>query len=871
MYAFILTACFTEIPQKQFPSEVTIISPSEEYRDQVENPYSVGSFIPFEFLIVDPDSDMNNIVVMLSSNIDGTLYQGSPDAEGNVSVLLASLSSGEHQISISAEDEQNYVTQSFSIGLNNPPPSPEVTILPENPTTSDDLYVDILVLDDEDGDDISYKIEWLFGGVLQEGESEIYLSSEFTTKDERWYVRVTPSDPYGEGEGASTSVIIGNAAPQFTSVSISPEEVYNDQTIECVTQVNDLDGDSIELSYRWELLSNGDTVDLGESSEILLARPNEISPNDRVYCYVTAEDDEQMVEEEAQVLISNRSPEITDLIILPASEIRAGTTLQCIGLGADFDGDAFDISYQWRAGEDDPTGALLGIGENLVLTTGNVVKGENVTCFVSIEDEHGAAITSTSSVEVENSPPYMDFVVLSPSNPTMNDDLFCYANATDIDTADTVTLDYQWMVNGVPIVNSTDTIPASSGAISYLDEVTCNVTPSDTVDNGESMSYTVQIENSVPQITSIELSPDPIYTDTMLTAIVETNDSDGHIVNLNYSWYVDGVLVKYGVYNNLEGELYFDKNQSIYVSVLASDNLDQVVAQSATISVQNSPPIAPVIELSEYSPSDEHLICEVVSPSTDLDGDEIDYQYEWWDSQQQLTSGLLSTNWIDDTVSSSFTVLDDQYICTVTASDGEDSVNASTETTIVACPLEYSFSIEEDLSNIYAPEPCWEIGKTETLPPSNFSQFITTGTSGEIEYFCLDDACVAHNPTTETVPYNYAHFPAGAVAFHPDTGPLLYSGFRWQAPTNGTCQVIFEFYGITSYATAHTDVNVYLYQEDIQQNSTLLDEVAVVGYQIPQVIDLSIPVLTGDFLYVVVEGDYTYDWLGVRGDIFCVF
>ena len=872
MYLFILSACFTEFPERDFPPVITILSPSEEYRDQIDNPYNVGSFIPFEFLVVDPDSKLNTVTVVLSSNIDGTLYQGVPNADGNLSILLATLSAGEHQISISAEGDQNYISETFGIALNTPPPAPILTMLPEYPTTEDDLYVDILLVDDLDGDDVSFNVEWLRGGIIQPEEDSIYLPSDLTNKEERWYVRVTPSDSFGEGESISTSVIIGNAAPQFTSVSLSPEEVYNDQPILCESQVSDIDGDSIEISYRWELFSNGITVDLDESSELLLGRPNEISPNDRVYCHVTADDGEQLIEKEDQILIGNRNPEITDIIILPTSEIRAGTTLECIALGTDSDGDSFDFTYKWRKGADDTSGSLLAVGETLVLTTENVVKGEYVTCFATVEDIYGAASTSTSIAVVENTPPSMTFAVLSPSNPTTSDDILCYASAEDIDSTDTVTLEYQWSINGLPIVNSTDTLPSSSG-FSFSDLVTCSVTPTDSFDNGAPMSETIQIENNAPQINSIEINPESIYTDSQVTATVDTNDPDGDTVSLTYMWYVDGALVQSGIYNNLDGDLYFDKNQSIYVDVIVSDSYDSTAETSASVSVQNSPPSEPEIYLSEYSINDDQVLCEIVTPSTDLDGDDIDYLFEWHNSQLLLTSGMINTNWVDDTVASSSTHLDDQFTCTVSASDGQDSVSTSTETSIIACELSYSYSIEEDLSDIYAPDPCWEIGKTDTLPPVSFSDFVNMGTdSTQMIYNCLSSACVAHNPTDETVYYSYGYFPGGAVAFHPDdTGITMYPGFRWTAPTNGTCQLTIEVYGITSYATASTDVNVLLYQLDAQQNISLLGEAFVNGYQNPEEFDLLIPVSSGDLIYLLVEGNSHYDWLGVRGDISCVY
>jgi hypothetical protein len=62
-----------------------------------------------------------------------------------------------------------------------------------------------------------------------------------------------------------------------------------------------------------------------------------------------------------------------------------------------------------------------------------------------------------------------------------------------------------------------------------------------------------------------------------------------------------------------------------------------------------------------------------------------------------------------------------------------------------------------------------------------------------------------------------------------------------------------------------------LYQQDAQQNISLLGEAFVNGYQNPEEFDLLIPVSSGDLIYLQVEGNSHYDWLGVRGDISCVY
>ena len=868
MYFTLLLSCFPELPDRNFPPFVQVLSPNIEEMDADLVPYNVGSDIPFEFQIMDMDSDYFELDVILYSSIDGQLYQGAPDSSGNIQIVTT-LSAGMHYLNLTVRDEANITSESFQITVNTPPPSPIVTIIPNNPTTEDDLYVDIQSLDDAEDDDVIYSIEWLRGGIVEPNQSSVDLEASLTSKDERWYVRVTPSDGYTEGDPAEASVIIANSPPVIHSISINPEDVFNDSLLTCETSTSDINNDSISIDYHWKLWSNGTMFDLTGNSSQFVAYPSEIQPNDRVYCQAEVDDGDTVTASEAQVLIQNRTPIVTELLVLSDSNVRSGASLNCLALGNDPDVGQTEWSFQWRSGVDDVSGSLLGITPALELTPQNATKGEGITCFATITDEFGLSNTSSSHVVVENTPPTMNFVLLSPILPTAEDDIFCYAGAEDSDPLDTVTLEYQWYVNGLPIAPTTDTLSASDGYYSYLDEITCTVVPSDATDVGDGMSNTVQINNSPPQIYSVDIEPADIYTDTTAIAIVNVQDPDDQPVSLTYTWYVDESLIQTGIYNYLDGTDHFDKGQSIRVEVFATDSVAQSSSVSSLVYAQNSPPLPPEVYLSEYSLIDNSLYCEMVEPAIDLDGDTINYVYSWENSQGYLSSGLLTTEHVDDTVSTASLTLAEQYICTVTADDGDVSVTTQVDTTMSACDVKSIYDVEEDLRNIYNPSSCWEIGKTHALPPESFSPFLTSGNNSGIDTYCFDHACAGHNTTDTTVFYNYALFPANSIAFHSDTN--INSGFRWQAPINGDCQVDIQLIGYTSYLTASTNANVSLYHADSDGTISLLDSKQVQGFQIPEDFDVSVEVSSGDYIYLLSSGSWIYNWLGVVGDISCFF
>ena len=65
-----------------------------------------------------------------------------------------------------------------------------------------------------------------------------------------------------------------------------------------------------------------------------------------------------------------------------------------------------------------------------------------------------------------------------------------------------------------------------------------------------------------PKIENVTLSPDPIYTNDLVTATVDAYDSAGDTID-HFQWYVDGIEVKSGLGGTLDGVDYFDKEQEI--------------------------------------------------------------------------------------------------------------------------------------------------------------------------------------------------------------------------------------------------------------------------------------------------------------------
>ena len=136
------------------------------------------------------------------------------------------------------------------------------------------------------------------------------------------------------------------------------------------------------------------------------------------------------------------------------------------------------------------------------------------------------------------------------------------------------------------------------------------------------------ISNSPPELTSIELTPDPLTTDDLLSATPYATDADGDSVTHSYSWAVNGTATG-------DSTATFDvstttRGDSITCTVTPSDGTDTDTAMtSAAATVGNALPSISSASVSPSAPTaDETLTCSY-SGFSDPDGDSDSSTYEW--------------------------------------------------------------------------------------------------------------------------------------------------------------------------------------------------------------------------------------------------
>lgn len=94
----------------EFVPEIEIISPS------IPSEFSLHDKVAFSFNIKDNDSQAQDLKVVVSSSINGKIFESNPDFLNNVKFETSSLSGGTHQITVNVTDQDNFTsTKTFAV------------------------------------------------------------------------------------------------------------------------------------------------------------------------------------------------------------------------------------------------------------------------------------------------------------------------------------------------------------------------------------------------------------------------------------------------------------------------------------------------------------------------------------------------------------------------------------------------------------------------------------------------------------------------------------------------------------------------------------------------------------------------------------
>ncbi len=296
------------------------------------------------------------------------------------------------------------------------------------------------------------------------------------------------------------------------------------------------------------------------------------------------------------------------------------------------------------------------------------------------QDDEDSGLPTTAAAVTVNTPPVVHSVSISPAEPSVSDTLICDVGLiTDADS-DPTTHTVGWSVNGIDVGVAEPSLEASWFARG--DEVQCVVTPHDGREPGlERISAEVVIQNSLPLITEVALSPLTATTNTRLNADVAAFDADADTLTLEFTWFVNGDPVT-ETSASLDGLVYFSRDDEVHLSVTAFDGFGiSAPLETTPIVIGNSVPSAPTLRITPEEPAAgvESLTCVLDAPAVDDDGDDVAYTFTWL-RDGEVFGATTDTTHEGDTVPGHVTWAGEEWTCLVSAADdistSEEAIDA---------------------------------------------------------------------------------------------------------------------------------------------------------------------------------------------------
>jgi alpha-tubulin suppressor-like RCC1 family protein len=549
-----------------------------------------------------------------------------------------------------------------------------------------------------------YQYRWLTDGIPEGFNTEkvpsVDVEGTDTLKDGQvWTVEVTPILNGVPGPVSSAAVTI-NTRPTVTVVLMqngveiseaNPGSANEDlkatvfdssgQLTDCGTIADVDDGDSSTCTIEWTYREAGGTDEpwAPTTSDDFSVPRHLIDIGDTWTATVTAWTELGEGLDEGEIVWHEAMDDWTFDSLLPT--VDEGPTVM-----ADEDGDGIGETPEITAGDPvyceytllDPNDFvnspnLEGIVEWHVIeaSTGNdlpkgedqplkdeFVKTDKVYCTVTAydptaPDELGVPVDSPH-VEVINAPPTLTMIGINPDTPNGGDDLVCENTTFDEDAGDTVTVTYEWTIDGN--ANSTTVKTLLSGQTNVGNQILCNATPVDNdptpASGNMEPSDTVTVINGIPEAQNvrIENTTDMDNDGDILTAVREDTlsceydyyDPDGINEDPNkreFSWTINSQATSYNNQMLAEG---FIGGDLVECTVTTHDGTVSGDPASASITITNKTPeltSAPIIP----DPPLTDSVLAVDYTATDDEEDSITFgQLDWYVNgflEQSLSDG----------------------------------------------------------------------------------------------------------------------------------------------------------------------------------------------------------------------------------------
>lgn len=652
--------------------------------------FAEGDLIALQGVVGDDDSPPTDLSA--AWRVDGVdACAAAPAAADGDTRCEVTLEVGEHEVSLVVEDPGGQAaSDTVNIRVEaTEPPSASITAPADGATVvaGDLVSLQGVVADLEDGAS-ELSAWWTVDGdrlevdVTVDSDGDVTASTTFTEAAEH-SLTLHVEDTDGKTASDTVTLTVQAAAGSPTCSIDSPGDdtvVDFEEGADFTATVADPDQSPETLTVTWTSDFQGylgsSTADSAGSIEF---SPTLEQADHTVSMVVT--DDSGLTCSDYVTVIVDAAPAIEVLSPTSGGTVQEGDAVVVSVSVTDDRDDDEDLTVTWRSSLDGALGSGTPDSDGDLEFSLSLSVGSH-TLTVTATDSNGFVATDTVSVTV-NGRPSTPVVSISPPSPLSDDALTASLSTSSTDPeGGTVSYSYAWTRDGDSTGRTSATVPASATSKDELWVVT--VIASDR-DGGESAAATasVTIQDTPPELTSVSLTPSSPTVEDDLTANAAGSDVDGDSVSFTYAWTVGGSSVTESDPTLSSG---FEKGDVVTVTVTpVADGLSGD-SDSASRTIQNTPPTAPVLSITPSDPyaGEDTLTCEIDASSTDADDDEITYDVAW--TVDGSTSGVSGY-----TVGRSLTSPGEFWVCTVTPSDDEEAGDSATASvTVLGDPVDYA-------------------------------------------------------------------------------------------------------------------------------------------------------------------------------------
>ncbi|KPJ58786.1 MAG: hypothetical protein AMJ46_13640 [Latescibacteria bacterium DG_63] len=515
------------------------------------------------------------------------------------------------------------MSPAFALNNNTPPTAENPQILPEMPTTSDDLRASYSFVDADGDREAKPEIKWYKNGIVEILYDNLaVLPSSATGKGDRWHytIKVNDGKEYSKTQ-LSPHTNIGNAPPSADNVVLAPEQPgLDNQLIARYTYV-DPDGDPEEgTEIKW--YRDGAHMLSYDNSSII---PSVVTlAGDEWYFTVMPRDgfDFGIPRTSNKVFVANMAPSASSLNISPADPLTT---------------DDLVASYIYTDPENDPEegsrilwykNSVVQAKYNDMLRLPADATSKKQVWHFTVQPKDGkqyGTVQKSGLAVIRNTPPRAGNLSISPLYPLSKDDLVASYDYIDVDGDLEVRTEIRWCRNDVwmPAHDGLKRLPSKNtlnGEVWYF-----TVRPKDETDFGEMMtSPSVEIGSPVPRVNNLIITPgDPLTTDDLTADYIYADPNDIPEAGSQITWYRDGVAqTEYSNVKVLPRDA-TSKDEQWYFSVRPSNGRQFGEQQSsAPVTILNSAPKLTAVVPEPADPTtDDTIIVDYIFDDPDGDAE----------------------------------------------------------------------------------------------------------------------------------------------------------------------------------------------------------------------------------------------------------